>query len=119
MSRKEYLNEVQYQKTKKKLNIIGTILLCVGIPLAICSIVLQVLLFSNVMLIGLSGASGLIMSMLGINLKLISKGREINAFYAQQQMPVNKESIEKMAPSVGVAAKEITKGIKEGLDEEE
>ena len=47
-----------------------------------------------------------------------ANGREINAFYAQQQIPVAQESIEKMAPSVGNAAKEIAKGIKEGLDKE-
>jgi len=44
-----------------------------------------------------------------------ANGREINAFYAQQQIPVAQEGIEKMAPSVGNAAKEIAKGIKEGL----
>ena len=38
---------------------------------------------------------------------------------AQQQMPVAKESIEKMAPSAGVAAKEIAKGVKKGLKEED
>lgn len=45
--------------------------------------------------------------------------REINAFYVQQQMPIVKEGIEKMAPTAGVAAKEITKGIKEGLKDDE
>lgn len=34
-------------------------------------------------------------------------------------MPVAKEGLEKMAPSMGTAAKEITKGIKEGLEDEE
>ncbi len=34
-------------------------------------------------------------------------------------MPIAKEVIEKIAPSVGVAAKEIAKGIKEGLKDEE
>lgn len=45
--------------------------------------------------------------------------RQISAYMAQQQMPIAKESIEKIAPSVGVAAKEITKGIKEGLEDDE
>ena len=48
-----------------------------------------------------------------------ANGREINAFYAQQQIPVAQEGIEKMAPSFGKAAKEIAKGIKEGLKDEE
>ena len=34
-------------------------------------------------------------------------------------MPIVKESMEKMAPSAGVSAKEIAKGIKEGISEEE
>lgn len=45
--------------------------------------------------------------------------REINAFYVQQQMPIAKEGIEQMAPTAGVAAKEIAKGIKQGLKDEE
>lgn len=49
----------------------------------------------------------------------VAKGREINAFYAQQQMPVAKEGIEKMAPTVGTAAGEIAKGIKKKLEDEE
>ena len=47
----------------------------------------------------------------------MAKGREINAFYAQQQMPIAQEGIEKIAPSVGIAAKEIANGIKEGLND--
>lgn len=38
---------------------------------------------------------------------VIAKGREINAFAAQQGMPIAKEVIEKTAPSVGKAAKKI------------
>lgn len=49
----------------------------------------------------------------------IAKRREIAAFTAQQVMPVAQEGIEKMAPSIGNAAKEITKGIKEGLDNDQ
>lgn len=49
----------------------------------------------------------------------ISKGREIAAFTTQQAMPIAKEGIDEMAPTVGNAAKEIAKGIKEGLNEEE
>jgi len=46
---------------------------------------------------------------------VIVKGREINAFAAQQGMPIAKEVIEKTAPSVGKAAK----GIKNELKKEE
>lgn len=57
--------------------------------------------------------------MASLILYITSKQREINAFYAQQQMPLAQEGMEKMGPSVGVAAKEIAKGIKEGLEEDE
>lgn len=119
MNNKEYLNEEQYKKTKKKLNMIGNILLCVGIILAISSIVLQMTESPNEMLMGILGAPGFFMIMIGIYLKYISHWREISAFTTQQQMPIVKESIEKMAPSVGVAAKEIAKGVKEGLKDED
>lgn len=48
-----------------------------------------------------------------------AKGREINAFYAQQQIPVVKEGIEEMTPTVGNAIGKISKEIKKGLDEDE
>lgn len=46
---------------------------------------------------------------------VIVKGREINAFAVQQGMPITKEVIEKTAPSVGKAVKEI----KEELEKKE
>lgn len=46
------------------------------------------------------------------------KGREITAYLAQQQMPLAKEGIEKMSPTTGKVAEEVTKGIKRGLKEE-
>lgn len=48
-----------------------------------------------------------------------AKRREILAFSAQQVMPVAQEGIDKMAPAMGNVAKEITKGIKDGLKDEE
>lgn len=44
---------------------------------------------------------------------VIIKGREINAFAAQQGMPIAKEVIEKTAPSVGKAVKEIKEEVEE------
>lgn len=46
------------------------------------------------------------------------KRREIAAFTTQQVMPIAKEGIDEMAPTVGNAVKEITKGIKEGLKDD-
>ena len=72
--------------------------------------------------------------MISFSIYMITKRREIAAFSAQQIMPVAQEGIEKMAPSIGKAgasiakemapiygqvAKEISKGIKEGLKDEE
>jgi len=50
---------------------------------------------------------------------MMAKRREIIAFHAQQVVPVGKEVMDEMAPSVGNVAKEISKGIKEGLKDEE
>ena len=52
----------------------------------------------------------------------VAKRRHILAFAAQQTIPVAKEGIDEMAPTIGNAAGEIAKGIKKGLsddDEEE
>ena len=78
----------------------------------------------------------LLMPCLGIGLMLImtSKRRNIAAYYVQQTMPVAKEGIEKMAPTIGKVgssvakemapaygeiAKEVGKGLKEGMKDEE
>lgn len=50
---------------------------------------------------------------------LFSKRREITAFTTQQIMPVAKEGIDEMAPTVGNAVGEIAKGIKNGLKDDE
>ena len=48
-----------------------------------------------------------------------AKGREISAFFAQQQMPVGMESIDKMTPTVANSAEKIFRGIKKGLKDDE
>jgi len=72
--------------------------------------------------------------MIALMLFMTAKRRSMMAFSAQQVMPVAQESIEKMAPTIGKAgasvakemapvygeiAKEIGKGIKEGLQDED
>ena len=72
--------------------------------------------------------------MIALSIYLFAKRREILAFQAQQIMPVAQEGIEKVAPTIGKAgasiakemapaygsvAKEIAKGIKEGIKDEE
>lgn len=48
-----------------------------------------------------------------------AKRREILAFQAQQVMPVAKEGIDEMSPTIGKAAGEIAKGIKNGLKDDD
>lgn len=48
---------------------------------------------------------------------MFAKKREITAFTVQQTMPLVQEGIEKVTPTIGNAAKEISKGIKEGINE--
>lgn len=57
--------------------------------------------------------------MISGSIYMITKRREILAFTTQQMMPVAQEGIEKMTPTIGNVAKEITKGIKQGLNEDE
>ena len=55
----------------------------------------------------------------GIALLAVAFGRNVLGFKVQQTMPIAQEGVEKMAPSVGNLAKEVTKGVKEGLQEED
>ena len=122
---KEYLSEEKYNNVKKVLKTIGLISLIVGIVLFISSFIMQVPEMNQPgwfeaeskknHLRFLSFIFGL---MIPFPTFFIAYGREIRAFQAQQGMPVAKEGIEKMAPTAGVVAKEITKGIKEGMNED-
>ena len=49
----------------------------------------------------------------------VAKRRKIMAFTTQQAMPIVKESIDEMAPTIGNAAGEIAKGIKNGLRDDD
>lgn len=125
-NQKEYLNENKYQSVKKVLITIGCISLVIGICLFISSF------FVNVPKMGEEGwfeakktvstlrfiafPFGLMIPMFTF---FMAFGRDITAYQVQQMRPVAQEGIEKMAPSAGVAAKEIAKGIKEGLKDDE
>lgn len=58
-------------------------------------------------------------SLVAIFLFVIAKRREIEAFNTQQSMPVAKEAVEEITPTIGKAAKEISKSVKKGLKDEE
>ena len=116
MKNNNYLNEEEYNKISKKINKIGSILLIVGGLMILLGIVMCFVL--NKITFGFFIVFGLAFMGFGGQTKILGNGRKISAYFAQQQMPVAKEGIEKMAPSVGVAAKEISKGIKEGLKDD-
>ena len=85
----------------------------------------------NINYFAFGGMTILFTLMISGSVTMMSKGREIAAYQAQQVMPIAQEGLEKMAPSItkvsktmaeemaptyGKIAKEIAKGVKEGLD---
>ena len=122
MNNKQYLNEEENQRISKKLGLISKIMIICGIlGFIVCSILLfgDIISFEARGLIGFAWVGCFACAGFGLTLFIMANQRKISAYMAQQQMPVAKEGIEKMAPSVGVAAKEIAKGVKEGLKDED
>ena len=123
--KKEYLSEEKYEKIKKVLIKIGLISIIIAVVLLITSFVIKVPELGEE---GWSDAQTTVGIMrfgafvFGVFLPFpifgVAFGREITAFNAQQSMPIAQEGIEKMAPSMGTAAKEIAKGIKDGLSDD-
>ena len=75
--------------------------------------------FGLIALGGFVNTIGFGLTIAGAIVMIISHRREITAYTTQQVMPVAQEGIEKMAPTIGNAAREITRGIKEGLNDAE
>lgn len=120
--KKEYLSEEENQRISKKLGLISKIMICIGIiGFIVCSIFLfgNLVSFKTRSMIGFAWVTSAACAGFGLVFFTMANQRKISAYMLQQQMPVAKEGIEKMAPSVGKAAKEVTKGIKEGLKEED
>ena len=121
----QYLNEKKYQKIKKGLITIGIISIVIAIVLLVLALTKKVpdmkedswfeletarmFLFMGAFIFGL---------MIPMIVFPIAFARDINAFNAQSTIPVAKEAVNEMAPTAGNVAKEVSKGIKEGLDEE-
>lgn len=79
-------------------------------------------IFWNIGLFAIGGfmdSIGFILIIVGGILLIVVHRREITAYAAQQMIPVGKEIVEEVTPTVGNAAgtiaKSISKGIKEGL----
>ena len=49
---------------------------------------------------------------------MVAKGRHILAFTMEQAMPVAKEGVSEMAPTMGKAATEFVKGVRKGMKDE-
>lgn len=141
---KEYLNEEQYQKNCIALKRIGRILLISGIIVLAVSIGIMIFGFINfgnsafssndlsnnsihtsanlafgsfgIMAIGgLINSLGFILTVAGAVVMVIAHKREIEAFAIQQTMPITKEKIEKMTPTISSSASNIAQSITEGI----
>lgn len=55
--------------------------------------------------------------MISLSIFLTAKRRMLLAFQVQQSMPVVKEGIDEIAPSLGKVAKEVSKGMEEGKND--
>lgn len=75
--------------------------------------------FASSVFIGIGGFICFVSCMIAFSIFSFAKRRHILAFTAQQVMPVAKESMDEMAPTVGNFAGEIAKGIKKGLKDDE
>ena len=150
-SKKEYLNEERYKKTKRTISLIAFMVLLAGVIIGSGLIGFGSSIKNSVNVTSVKAeidaefkkkgfsekyyeleaqlekvSSGKVLCFTGIFVMVVSlfvsgtifistKQRELLAYHIQQIRPVAKEGIEKMAPSAGVAAKEIAKGVKEGL----
>ena len=145
MENKKYLTEENYQETNKKVKIVGNILIIIGLVLFIGGLIFVISGFlgfgsqiTNGMGMGQDGINpdgifssfggfaiggfmvvpGSFLTTVGFIVRfLIGNRREIAAYTTQQVMPVAKEGIEEIAPTIGNAVGEITKGIKKGLSD--
>lgn len=124
--RKEYLNEENYLKTNNKIKWIGRIMILIGIAIILVGVfIIKVPDMSstdwyeadtkrNIFIFG-----GVFITIVGCILRfVVANQRNMMAYQLQQIMPLGQENMEKMAPYYGNVAKEVTKGVKEGLKEE-
>ena len=137
--KREYLNEEEFQKNNKKIKNSGLTIIIIGLCILFFSI-FNFILASKIEVPQMGSLSwfeaksaqnyreNLGRAMLGLGIFVTAVGcifrfivgnqRNIRAYQAQQVMPIAQEKIEKMAPSMGNAAKEIAKGIKEGISDD-
>ena len=146
MENNKYLNEEQYQQSAKKMKKIGKIVLILGVLMLVLGVILLVIGFTGFGRAGINTLSetglnpeqtakgvlggfelfalggilntfGLFVTGVGVVIMVIAHRREITAFTMQQVIPVAKEGIDEIAPTIGNAAGEIAKGIKKGIND--
>ena len=149
MEDNKYLNEEKYQATAKKLKGIGKKVLIIGIIILVIGILCTIFGFITFMFSGASSVTstevfempdfsgvgigvilfivgmvldglGSTMSMVGGIMLFVGYQREIRAFTTQQAIPVVKETVNDITPTVATAAgsiaKEVSKGLAEGKE---
>lgn len=144
MNNNQYLNEQRYQNTKGKVKSVGKILLIFGIIALVAGIIMIILgfvgfgksaesavnsfysenisnstsgIFGSMGLFALGGFVmfiGFGLTMAGAISMVIAHRREITAFTVQGTMPIAKEGIDAIAPTLGSAAESISRGIEKG-----
>ncbi|MBQ6282313.1 MAG: hypothetical protein IJK66_02100 [Bacilli bacterium] len=134
MMENKYLSEEQYQKANRKIKIAGTIVIVLG--LALLGFGIYTLIMSN-KIVEPSMTSSNWFSVSSSKMKMQSMGmfmvipsifviivgcmirfvipnqRQIMAYKLQQMIPLTKEGVEEMTPTMKKVASEITKGIKD------
>ena len=122
-NKEEYLNEEKFQKTNKKVNVIGIIFLSVG-GLTLLGIIIGLLgglinpYSKYASICGVLAVLSFGLFSVGIICFNSSHSRQMSAYMMQQHMPLSQEYIKKMSPSIGTSATEIAKGIKKGMSED-
>lgn len=140
MENKKYLNEDSYQKSNQKVKKIGKTLLIIGIITLVIGFVISALGFMNfgstftdvmgpeqmakgafgrmgiLVLGGIINSVGFLLTISGGIVLLVAHRREITAYGVQQVMPVAKEGIEEVTPTVANAAGSIAESISKGIE---
>ena len=124
MNNNQFLNEEKYQKIKKKMKIIALISLIIGLAL------FAVAIFTHIPAMSEDGwfeakhtqsllfFGGFIFTiMIPLPLLFMSHARDIAAFQAQSMMPVAKEGVKEMAPTMGQTAGTIMKEMAPAMKE--
>ena len=134
MEQEKYLSEEKYQETNKKVKKISKTLLIIGAILLVIGIIMIIVAFVNFknserkamdsftsvglyVLGGFVSSAGFVLLIVGGVMAYIAHRREITAYTTQQTMPIKKETINDITPTVADAAGTIAKSVSQGFEE--